>query len=210
MDELFRTLSSLLPGAVRTAYLPALLRIGYLTETGAPAVVAVDGRCGSGKTRFAQLASCLFPCRVFHMDDFYLPFSARRTDWERVPAGNIDLERLRREVLVPARAGLPIQYRAFDCRTGSFGPAIHMSALPLTIVEGSYAHHPALAGCYDLKIFLTCSGEEQSRRLKTREGARFAAFANRWIPLEERYFRRYGIEACPLRVDTTGLFPDTK
>lgn len=203
-------LCSLLPGAARERYLPALLRIGGLAEAGMPAVVAVDGHCGSGKTRFAQLAACLFPCRVFHMDDFYLPPAKRRAGWENLPGGNMDFARLRREVLIPARVGLPVRYRAFDCRTGSSGPLVCKPALPLSIVEGSYAHHPALDGCYDLKIFLTCSPAEQTRRLTAREGARFAAFQTRWMPLEERYFRRYGIDGCPLRIDTTGIFPDTE
>ncbi|MFQ8759475.1 MAG: hypothetical protein ACLSAF_08570 [Intestinimonas sp.] len=29
--------------------------------------------CGSGKTSLAALIAALFPCNVFHMDDFFLP-----------------------------------------------------------------------------------------------------------------------------------------
>ena len=64
----------------------------------------------------------------------------------------------------------------------------------LVIVEGSYSHHPALADCYDLRVFVTCSKAEQTRRLQAREGARYPAFAQRWIPLEEGYFAKYSIE----------------
>ena len=64
----------------------------------------------------------------------------------------------------------------------------------LVLVEGSYSHHPSLAACYDLRIFVTCSKAEQARRLQAREGARYAAFVERWVPLEEAYFAKYAIE----------------
>ena len=35
-------------------YFPALLSVQRLTQSGRPAIVAVDGRCGSGKTGFAR------------------------------------------------------------------------------------------------------------------------------------------------------------
>ena len=51
---------------------------------------------------------------------------------------------------------------------------------------------------------MTCSKAEQTRRLRAREGARYANFAARWIPLEEGYFAQYGIEErADFVVDTT-------
>ena len=38
----------------------------------------------------------------------------------------------------------------------------------LSVIDGSYSHHPILAENYDLKIFLTCGKEEQARRLRIR------------------------------------------
>ena len=69
-----------------------------------------------------------------------------------------------------------------------------LPARPLTVVEGSYSQHPLLAARYDLRIFLTCDPEEQRRRLERREGGHFPAYQSRWIPMEERYFRRCGTE----------------
>ena len=75
---------------------------------------------------------------------------------------------------------------------------------PLVILEGSYSHHPLLAGYETLQVFVTCSREEQTRRLQAREGERYANFAARWIPLEEGYFAQYRIEeTADLAVDTT-------
>ncbi len=46
------------------------------------------------------------------------------------------------------------------------------------------------------------------RRLERREGAHFAAYESRWMPLEERYIRQCGPEkGCQLVIDTTEFFP---
>ena len=34
--------------------------------------IAIDGRCGSGKTTLANKLKAYFDCHIFHMDDFYL------------------------------------------------------------------------------------------------------------------------------------------
>ena len=188
-------------------YFPALLALDGLARTGKPAIAALDGRCGSGKSGLAALAAGLLPCQVVHMDDFYLPQDRRAPDWMERPAGNMDLDRLRDEVLTPARRGELKSCRPYRCQTGRLGGPVELSGAPLTLVEGSYAHHPALAGAYDLKIFLTCSEAEQERRLKAREGEHFPAYAQTWVPLERRYFRRCGVEAASdLVLDTSDFF----
>lgn len=187
-------------------FFPALAAIGRAAQSGQDAVIAIDGRCGSGKTTLAALASELFPCNVFHMDDFYLPLAQRAADWERVPAGNMDLERFLREVLLPASRGDAVRYRPYQCREGRYLPAQSMAPKRLTLVEGSYSHHPRLAGCYTARLFLTCSAAQQAQRLRAREGAYYEAFQTRWIPLEERYFTAYDIEKqSSLALDTGSL-----
>ena len=82
-----------------------------------------------------------------------------------------------------------------------------LSAGHLTVIEGSYSHHPGLLTGYDFKIFLTCEKREQIRRLKEREGSGYPAFAARWMPMEEHYFQACGIEAgSDLQIDTSGFF----
>ena len=171
----------------------------------AGSIAAIDGRCGSGKTTLASAIARVFPCNVVHMDDFYLPPQRRGADWMAHPAGNMDLERLRTQVLEPLRNGCGPAYRPYVCRTGEFGEMVSLTPGRLTIVEGSYAHHPALAQGYELKIFLTCTREVQERRILAREGdrARFERFLRIWMPLEERYFQTYSIqEKADLVVDT--------
>lgn len=170
-----------------------------------PFVLALDGRCGSGKTTLADRLARQFPaCIVLRTDDFYLPPAQRVHDWEKKPCANMDLTRLRDEALRPAYAGQPVQYCAYSCREGAYQPAKELPAQPLVILEGSYSHHPLLTGYETLRVFVTCSKEEQTRRLQEREGERYENFAARWIPLEEGYFAGHKIEEiADFVVDTT-------
>jgi len=198
-------------------YFPALMEISRIMSEKAAAgdgavIVAVDGRCGSGKTRFARLVSRLFSCNVFHMDDFYLPMSRREENWTELPGGNIDFERVRREVLFPCRAGEQVSYRPYCCQSGALEEVRLMPFRRLAVVEGSYSQHPLLAEQlrqkqYDLKIFLTCSEEKQTERLREREGSYFSMFRERWIPMEENYFKSFEVrEHSEVVVDTGELF----
>lgn len=169
-----------------------------------PLLLALDGRCGSGKTTLAAQLAERFPnSAVFHTDDFYLPPADRVDGWEHIPCANMDLARLSREVLAPARDGDAVSYRAYSCREGAYLPTKSIASKPLFLVEGSYSHHPLLAENYDLRVFVTCSKEEQARRLQAREGKRYPNFVQRWIPLEEGYFAQYHIEThADLILDT--------
>lgn len=185
---------------------PVLEAAGRLAEKSEPAMIAIDGRCGSGKTGLAELIRKHFSCNVLHMDDFYLPPDERQENWESVPGGNMDFERLKRELLVPLKEGRPALYRPYSCAGGTMGETVGLQPCLLTVVEGSYSMHPSMAAEYDLTVFLTCPKEEQRKRLQRREGKHFAAFEERWIPMEERYFSCFGIEGrCSLVVDTGGI-----
>lgn len=197
--------SDAVPPSENTAvFRAAWTMVQQLIRQGKPVFLAIDGRCGSGKTWLAAWLRTAFDCGVVHMDDFYLPPNKRGKNWRENPGGNLDFERLRREAILPLQAGEPACFRPFDCRKGRLGEETRLPPHGVTIVEGSYSMHPALAGCYAKTLFLTCSKEEQTRRLRAREGERFRTFQELWIPLEERYFRQYGIEKASDLVLNTG------
>ena len=171
----------------------------------APALLAIDGRCGSGKSTLAAWLAEQLPCNLVHMDDFYLPMDRRRPDWAEHPGANMDFARLRAQVLAPLLAGQEAAYRAYACRRGELLPAVALPPRPPTIVEGSYALHPALDVPYACRVFLTCAPACQCARLQKREGGRYPAFAQRWIPLEEGYLAAEHPErGCDIVLDTTG------
>lgn len=191
-------------------YFPILLAVQTILnqrkQEKNPAVIAIDGRCGSGKSTLASLIADIFPSRILHMDDFYRPISQRVPNWEQIPGGNMELERFQKEVADPAISGTQIIYRPYNCQKGCFYPASKLASMPLTIIEGSYSHHPAIQAPWDLKIFLNVSTEVQARRLQAREGDYFSVFQERWIPLEERYFQDYQIPQNAQIVFDTSTF----
>ena len=96
-----------------------------------PLVLALDGRCGSGKTTLANTLARQFPASiVLHTDDFYLPPAQRVRGWEKMPCANMDLIRLRDEALRPAYEGQPVLYRAYSCRAGAYQPVQEFAAQP--------------------------------------------------------------------------------
>ncbi len=182
---------------------PALQQIWSLYRSGKPAIVAIDGRCASGKTTLAKLAAELMPCNVLHMDDYYKPIAQRAPDWETTPGGNIDYPRLQVEVFDAIAAGKAITCRVFDCGTQTLQAAQTLPQRPLTILEGSYCQHPTLREGYALKIFVTCRREEQLRRLRAREGEGIEGYLSRWVPMEDRYHAACQVEEhADILIDT--------
>lgn len=188
-------------------YFPLLYEVEKRLLASKPVLMAIDGPCGGGKSSLAALLAELFPCRVLHMDDYYLPLEQRAPGWEETPCGNMDLERFLKEALLPATRGEPIACRPYNCRKGQLSEAELLPAAPLTVVEGSYSQHPLLTLHYDFKVFLYCRPEEQLARLERRESARLEAYRQRWIPLEKAYYQTFRIVSrCDLCFDNTPYF----
>ncbi len=169
-------------------------------------LVALDGRCASGKTTLARALGERFGWSVVHMDDFFLQPSQRTAARYASPGENVDHERFLAQVLLPLREGKTARYRPFDCQTQDFAREEKTVApAGVVLVEGAYACHSALWDFYDLRAFLTVDREEQLRRIKRRNGPeRLAVFRDKWIPLEEKYFAAFDIERrCDCRIDNT-------
>ena len=108
----------------------------------------------------------------------------------------MDWERCLEEVLRPLRQGKFVSYRPYDCHQDCLLDPIEVSPLRLTLVEGAYSCHPKLWDFYDAHVFLTIDPAEQLRRIETRNGPEaLPVFRDKWIPMEEAYFRAYQIPA---------------
>lgn len=188
-------------------YFFVLLEVDRLVKRRNPAVIGIDGRCGSGKTYLAEMIGKIFSCNVLHMDDYYLPPEKRQENWMELPGGNMDLERFFAEALHPLSMGRQAVYAPYHCKENRMGKELPLMPEGLTVVEGSYSCHPLLAAEYDLTIFLTCTQAEQRRRLQMREGSYFTVFEKLWMPMEENYFKSCRVETgSRLVVDTSGFF----
>ena len=167
-------------------------------------LIAIDGRCASGKTTFAGHLSEVLECNVFHMDDFFLRPEQRTAERLKEPGGNVDRERFSEEILTPlTEEADSIVYRKFDCHTMSLQSPVTVSPKKINIVEGAYSCHPDLIDKYDMKVFFDITKELQKERILNRNGSKqWEVFRDRWIPMEERYFEEFGIrDRCDMCVN---------
>lgn len=188
---------------LRSACLPLLVREAQaLSKTRGRVIIALDGRCASGKTTLAARLGERYGWGVVHMDHFFLRPQQRTPERYAQPGGNVDHERFLKEVLLPLGRGERPVYRPFDCHTQTLLAPIPFDPGPVVLVEGSYACHPALWDQYDLRAFLTVDPAVQMGRIVRREGGDYAqVFREKWIPLEERYFSACQVERrCDYRL----------
>jgi len=184
-------------------YLMLIETMEYLLEREEKVCVAIDGRAASGKSTLGDMLQRMFGANLFHMDDYFLRKEQRTAQRLAEPGGNVDYERFKEEVLQGIRSGRPFAYRPFDCSVMEVGAPVDVLPNPVTIVEGSYSLHPALADGYDLKVFLDISPETQSDRILMRNGeSMHRRFVETWIPLEEKYFDTLNIrEKCDFVIE---------
>lgn len=173
-------------------FLEVFFRIDALLKQKERVDVAIDGRCGSGKTTLAALLHGVYDCNVFHADDFFLQNFQRTKERLSEPGGNVDYERLKAEIT--DCLGQTIVFRPFDCSVGTLGEERTVPPKKLNIVEGSYSMHPKLEKQYDLTVFLDAEDDEQLRRIGARSGAAaLERFKTMWIPMENRYFETFHV-----------------
>lgn len=156
-------------------------------------VVAIDGACASGKTTLAEYLSRQYDCNVIHVDDFFLRPEQRKPERFAEVGGNVDYERFMEEVLMPLKSGGDFSYRPFDCSTFTLAEPILVQQKKLTVIEGTYSHHPYFGDPYDWKVFLTVTPEVQKQRIMERPAFLHQRFFNEWIPMEHAYFEGFGI-----------------
>lgn len=156
-------------------------------------IVAIDGKCTSGKTTLASKLAEIYDCNVFHMDDFFLRPEQRTPERFAEVGGNVDYERFREEVLLPLKSGMAFSYCPFDCSTFTLAAPVAVTPKKLNIIEGTYSHHPYFGNPYDLKILLTVDEENQRQRILERPSFLHKRFFEEWIPMENQYFEVFGI-----------------
>ena len=172
---------------------PAKHQINMLLEEKNFVIVAIDGKCTSGKTTLASQLAEIYDCNVFHMDDFFLRPEQRTPERFAEVGGNVDYERFREEVLLPLKSGKAFSYRPFDCSTFTLAAPVTVAPKKLNVIEGTYSHHPYFGNPYDLKILLTVDEETQRKRILERPAFLHKRFFEEWIPMENRYFEAFRI-----------------
>jgi uridine kinase len=124
-----------------------------------PVVVGIDGQGGSGKsTLAAEWVARTRLGAIVEGDDFYrdMPEPERAAldaagGYERY----FDWERLRAQVLTPARVGDDVlRYQRYDWGSEQLGRWVEMPMPDVVVVEGIYTLRPQLLGLLDVKIYV--------------------------------------------------------
>ena len=175
--------------------------ISAMRENGVPNdrfVIAIDGRCGSGKTTLTAVLCERLGADAVHMDHFYLTPGQRTEARLAEPGGNVNYERFSEEVLPHLGKPEGFSYRRYDFPTRSFPETVAVRSGQRVIVEGAYSLHPRFGDYADLKVFSDISPEERRERILKRNGPDgLEGFIKKWIPLEESYLSACGIrEKC--------------
>jgi hypothetical protein len=178
-------------------------RIDALLAQKPSVLVAIDGRCGSGKSSLAALIASVYGATALHMDDFFQT-EAQKAAGEAPAVANIDGARLQ-SALVPLKEGIPFEIRPYNCLTGEFLPPCRLSPARVRVVEGSYCLHPSISLDYDLKLFVTVDAKTQRARIASRNPALYDRFVAEWIPNEEAYFSAFRVAESCLRVNGLAL-----
>lgn len=157
--------------------------------------IAIDGKCGSGKSQLASMLGDIYHANIFKMDDFFLQPFQRNEARLNEPGGNVDYERFKATVIDCLSKQGKVNYQKFNCSNMALEQEI--TTIPynkINIIEGTYSLHPYFGNIYDYKIALTIDENMQEARILKRNGSvMLDKFKNIWIPLENKYFEAYDI-----------------
>lgn len=157
-------------------------------------LIAIDGKCASGKTTLGYYLKDIYNCNLFHLDDFFLQGYQRTEERLAQIGGNVDYERFQTEVMEPVLNGTDVIYRPYSCMEGKIKEEILIKKHRLNIMEGSYSLHPYFNDPYDVKIFMNINENEQVDNIRKRNGEeKLQRFITEWIPKENRYFETFHI-----------------
>lgn len=157
-------------------------------------LVAIDGKCASGKTTLGYYLQEIYNCNLFHLDDFFLQQHQRTEERLSQVGGNVDYERFQLEVLKPVVKGEDVIYRPYSCMEGRITEEILIKKHRLNIMEGAYSLHPYFNDPYDVKIFMNIDEKDQIDNIRKRNGEdKLQRFASEWIPKENKYFKIFHI-----------------
>lgn len=166
--------------------------LNFMNNVPNKSIVALEGRCASGKSTLAEALSPNFT--VIPIDDFFVPEELKTEERLKELGGNIHYE-LVVSTLKDLQKALDenkthFTYLAYNCTTKSFySKEVKLS--DKILFEGVYSSHPIFSEIIKYVAFLDVDKETQMERINERKLK--DRFINEWIPLEEEYFRRLEI-----------------
>jgi len=148
-----------------------------------PAIIAIDGPAGAGKTSLAglladRLGTVGAAAPIIHMDDLY-------PGWDGL-AGAVP--RLLEWVLEPLSAGRLARWQRYDWSAGAYAEWHELPRWQVIIVEGVAAGSRACAAHEALLVWVEASHNVRMERGLARDGQTFAPYWERWAAQEQAHF----------------------
>jgi cytidylate kinase len=141
---------------------------------GATRVVAVDGRSGAGKTRFAGLVADALDAPVLHLEDLY-------PGWRGLAATPPAVVR---DVLEPLASGTPGRTSRWDWARDVPGDELVVPPSPVLVLEGVGSGAAVIRPFLTVLVWLEAPADVRRHRALTRDGDVFAPFWDVWADQE--------------------------
>lgn len=154
-------------------------------------LIGIDGGAGAGKSTFSLwLSECIteHPSSIIRNDDFYRPSAERwKGSMDDKPLGDdYDWKKLRDEVIHPLRSGRNARFQRYDWPTGHLENWVEVKSGGITIIEGVLSTRNEISDLYDLRIWISCSGDVRIPRMLER-GDTSMDEIDFWLPTETQY-----------------------
>ncbi len=157
-------------------------------------VVGISGFGGAGKsTLAARLQEQLPGSVVIPGDEFLLerPPRSRSDHWSVV-----DRDRLRQQVLEPARRGAQVGFQVWDPAAQRLGPWVRLDQPTVIIVEALGLYVPELIELFDLRVWIDVDLDTATRRGMWRDehvygNPQTELWLQVWKPNDADFFTRF-------------------
>lgn len=163
--------------AADPAHVAAVLAVVADAEpvSGATAVVAIDGRSGSGKTMLGTAVAGALGCPIVHLDDIF-------PGWDGLAAG---VELVTEQVLGPLARGEHAAYQRWDWMRSRPGRTIDVATGRHLVLEGCGALVPPALQHAAVRVWVEAPDAVRRRRALSRDGDVYAPHWQHWAAQED-------------------------
>lgn len=173
---------------INTSFITLEMRVkqlqNYIDSLNDFTILALEGKCGSGKTTICNL---LQNVTIIDVDDFFLKAELKTKERLNEIGGNIDYE-LYEQCLKMIKPTSTITYKTFDCHTQKyFNKTVTIKNKVLLV--GVYSYHQKVRSYINKLCYLIVNDNVQLELLKNRNN--YDRFVKEWIPLENIYYQSY-------------------
>ncbi len=157
--------------------------------------IAIDGKCGAGKTTLAKHLKEYFdkyslPCVIVHLDNFIYPKKFR--SFYSTPK-DYDINRFLKEVLIPLKNSKTAAFCLYSWTDDNFSKKQIINPPIILLVEGVNSADKSLNVFLDFKIFINLDKKIRQQRVLKRGNFSKKEFEF-WSKTESEIFKNRDIE----------------